>query len=95
MPRMGPTTFPVTKSKLNWCRADWLSFRRRVSDLLGTVVMAAQLGAVRSRPCEGEEAGLCTGDTEAQVSARKRGVVWSLRKTKWPRRTALTPPALF
>ena len=39
------------------------------------------------------EAGLGTRDTEASVSARKRvPVEWSLMKTRWPRRTALTPP---
>ena len=91
MPKMGPSTSPVMFVKLHWCMADWLSCRRRVRDLSGPVVMAAPSAAVSRRPC-GED-GPGTRDTEAPVSARKRvPVEWSLRKTRWPGRTALTPP---
>ena len=93
MPRMGPSTSPVMKSNLHWCSTDWLSFRRRMRDLSGPVAMAAPLAAVSRRPCG--EAGPGTRETEAPVSAKKRApVVWSLRKTKCPGRTALTPGRL-
>ena len=93
MPRMGPSTSPMRKSKLHWCRADRLSFRQWVSDLLGPVAMAAPLAVVKRRPPGVEDEGPGTRDTEAPVSARKRApVVWSLRKTRWPRWTALTLP---
>ena len=47
--------------------------------------------AVSRRPCG--DAGPGTRDTEAQVSVRKiAAVVWSSRKTRWPRQTALTSP---
>ena len=94
MPKMGPSTSPVMKVKLHWCMADWLSCRRRVRDLSGPVVIAAPLAAVSRWPCR--EDGPGTRDTEAPVLARKRAPVeWSLRKTRWPRQTALTPPGIL
>ena len=57
-----------------------------------SMLVAAPLAAVSSRPPEEEDHGLGTRETEVPVSAMKREpVVWSLRKTRWPRRTALIP----
>ena len=86
------STSSVMKSKVHWCRADWLSVKRRVSVLSGPVAMATLLAAVRRQPPEVENAGPGTRETETPVLARNRApAVWSLRKIRWPQRTSLTP----
>ena len=75
MLRMRPSMSSMTKSKVHWCRANWLSLIWRVSVLSGPAGIVAPVAVVRRWPPEDEDEGPGTRETEARVLARKRAPV--------------------